>query len=167
MLGRMLRQPPDAIAPLAPELHPDLTTRERISMQTAEKACQQCHGLINPLGFPLEHFDAVGRFRAKEKDAEIDATGSYEALSGETAEFHGSKALADYLAGSEEVHAAFVQRLFHFTVKQPIRAYGSDRPEIMQKQFAESGYNMRKLLVEAVVVAALHRPESASPTSQP
>jgi mono/diheme cytochrome c family protein len=155
VLGRMLRQPPDAIAPLAPELHPDLTTRQRITLQTAEKACQQCHGLINPLGFPLENFDAVGRFRTNEKEREIDATGSYEALNGDTAEFRGSQALAEYLAGSEEVHAAFVQRLFHFTVKQPIRAYGSDRPEIMRKAFAESGYNMRKLLVETVVVAAL------------
>ena len=46
------------------DLHADLTTRERVLLQTKAEACQSCHGMINPLGFTLENFDAVGRFRA-------------------------------------------------------------------------------------------------------
>ena len=45
--------------------------------------------MINPLGFTLEHFDALGRYRKEEKGKPIDATGSYETRSGETVKFSG------------------------------------------------------------------------------
>ena len=65
VLGRSLRPPPKAVAPLPAELHADLTTRERVALQTKPEACQSCHAMINPLGFTLENFDAVGRFRTR------------------------------------------------------------------------------------------------------
>src|SRR5207302_97648 len=40
VLGQTLRPPPEAFAPLAPELQPQLTTRERVSLQTKPQACQ-------------------------------------------------------------------------------------------------------------------------------
>src|SRR6202034_272152 len=63
VLGVALRPPPDAFTPLPAELHPDLNTRERITKQTSPKDCRSCHAIINPLGFTLEHFDAIGRLR--------------------------------------------------------------------------------------------------------
>jgi cytochrome c553 len=66
MLGRVLMPPPEAFTPVPAELHPDMTTRERVAMQTKPDACMSCHDLINPLGFTLEHFDAIGRFRQAE-----------------------------------------------------------------------------------------------------
>ena len=66
VLGRSLRPPPAAQVPLAPELHPELTTRERVTLQTSPASCTTCHGMINPLGFALENFDAVGRYRKAE-----------------------------------------------------------------------------------------------------
>ena len=125
VLGRVLRPPPEAVAPLAPDLHPDLTTRQRVTLQTKPESCQSCHGMINPLGFTLEHFDAVGRYRNEEKGRPIDATGSYETRAGEMVKFDGVRDLAAFLAGSEETHTAFVQQLFHYLVKQPVRAYRS------------------------------------------
>ncbi|MGH7127383.1 MAG: DUF1592 domain-containing protein, partial [Planctomycetaceae bacterium] len=104
VLGRFLKPPPEAVTPLAPDLHPDLTTRERVSLQTDSVSCRKCHGLINPLGFSLEHFDAVGRYREQEKDRPIDAAGFYVTQSGEAARFTGARELAEFLAGSEEVH---------------------------------------------------------------
>ena len=89
VLGRVLRPPPEAVAPLAPDLHPDLTTRQRVTLQTKPESCQSCHGMINPLGFTLEHFDAVGRYRKDEKGRPIDATGSYETRTGEMVKFEG------------------------------------------------------------------------------
>ena len=50
VLGRVLRPPPEAVAPLAPDLHPDLTTRQRVAIQTQPESCRSCHGMINPLG---------------------------------------------------------------------------------------------------------------------
>src|SRR5262249_49660789 len=126
VLGRSLRPPPEAAAPLPAELHPNLTTRERIMLQTRPTACTTCHAMINPLGFPLENFDAVGRFRAEEHGKAIDATGLYQTRTGDTVKFNGARELAQFLAASEETHDAFVEQLFHHLVKQPIRAYGPE-----------------------------------------
>jgi hypothetical protein len=155
VLGRSLRPPPEAAAPLPPELHPDLTTRERITLQTRPASCTTCHGLINPLGFPLERFDAVGRYRSEERGKTIDATGSYQTRSGETVTFDGARDLATFLAGSEETHDAFVEQLFHHLVKQPVRAFGAEMLGDLRHSFAENGYNIRKLLAEIVTVSAM------------
>jgi len=56
--GRHTPAAQDAFTPLAEDLHPTLTTRERVALQTSPAACQSCHTTINALGFTLEHFDA-------------------------------------------------------------------------------------------------------------
>jgi cytochrome c553 len=155
VLGRTLPAPPAAVAPLAPDLHAGLTTRQRVSLQTSPKSCQTCHSMINPLGYTLEHFDAVGRFRQDEKGKPIDATGSYQTRSGETVTFKGARNLAKYLAGSDETHSAFVQQLFHYLVKQPIRAFGPDELSELRDSFVHHDFNIRKLMVESIAASAL------------
>ena len=155
VLGRSLPAPPAAVAPLAPDLHAGLTTRQRVELQTSPKSCQMCHGMINPLGYTLEHFDAVGRFRKEEKGKPIDATGTYQTRSGETVTFTGARALASFLAGSEETHTAFVQQLFHCLVKQPVRAFGSQELSELREFFVNHDFHMRKLMVEIIATSAL------------
>lgn len=157
VLGVSLRPPPDAFAPLSPDLHPQLTTRERVTLQTSPQNCMTCHGVINPLGYTLEHFDAVGRFRAKEKDKPIDATGLYRTRDGKEVRFSGIHELATFLAGSEEVQETFVQKLFQEMTNRPIRAYGPRKVQDLRESFARSGYNVRKLLVAIAAEAALIR----------
>jgi hypothetical protein len=154
VLGRVLRPPAQSVAPLPPEIHAELNTRQRVALQTQPEACQGCHGMINPLGFTLENFDAIGRYRESEKKQPIDATGSYLTQSGEVKSFHGEKDLAAFLAASEESQDAFVKQLFHHTVKQPIRAYGPDRLHDLQKSFAKNDYSIQKLLIEIVADSA-------------
>ena len=155
VLGRVLRPPPEAVAPLAADLHPDLTTRQRVSVQTRPGSCQSCHAMINSLGFTLENFDAVGRYRIEEKGHTIDATGAYETRSGETVTFDGVRSLAAFLAASEETHTAFVQQLFHNLVKQPVRAFGYQALPNLRKFFATHEFNIRKLMVEILATSAL------------
>jgi hypothetical protein len=161
LLGRRLRPPPDAVAPVSPDLHPNLSTRERIALQTKSQACMSCHTLINPLGFTLEQYDSLGRFREAEKGKPIDATGSYQTLSGETVEFKGARDLGEFLAKSAETHQAFVEHLFHGLVKQPVRAHGTDAPERLRKRFAENGFSIRKLIADVIQTAALAGRENA------
>jgi cytochrome c553 len=167
VLGQMLRPPPDAFTPLPPELHPQLTTRERVTLQTKPQACVTCHGMINSLGFALENFDALGRFRDKEKDRPVDATGSYQTRSGKTVQFRGLRDLATFLAESPETHEAFVERLFHYMVKQPIRAFGSTEPLTLQRSFADNRYSIRKLVVEIVADSAMTAREEKRKTTGP
>jgi hypothetical protein len=165
LLGRALRPPPEAFVPLAPDLRPDLTTRERIALQTEPKACQSCHGLINPLGFTLERFDAVGRYREEDQGKPIDASGAYKLRTGETKTFDGARELAEFLAGSEEVQRSFVSQLFHYLVKQPILAYGKETAADLRRHFAARDFHVRKLMAEIATTAALTGIDGAAEAS--
>jgi hypothetical protein len=151
LLGRTLNPPPAAFTPLAPSLHPSLTTRERVTLQTKPEACNTCHSLINPLGFSLEGYDAVGRIRSQENGKGVDASGYYKSRSGETVKFRGAADLAQFLASNEETQAAFTEKLFHHLVKQPILAFGPKMSERLRREFVESRYSIRKLMVSIMV----------------
>lgn len=155
LLGRTLRPPPEAVTPLAPDLHADLTTRERVALQTKAENCMGCHSLINPLGFTLENFDAVGRYRKEEQGKQIDASGGYIAKSGQAVDLPGVRALAEYLATSDEAHSALVQQLFQYLVKQPPQAYGPEMLPTLRTSLAEHDFNLRELMVEIMVATAL------------
>lgn len=179
VLGNVLKPPEEAVAPLAPEQHPDLTTRERVALQTRAVACQTCHTMINPLGFALEEFDAIGRRRTAEMrggvEKPIDASGSYLPREGPEATFQGARELASYLATSRDAQEAFVQSLFHALVKQPVRAWGENTLENLRTSFAAGGFDIRRLVVDIMVMAAtppkveLAESQAASspPESQP
>lgn len=69
VLGRKLPKPPKGI-PVLPEVPPEgLTERKLTELHSTQPACMSCHRSIDPYGFVLEEFDAIGRFR------ERDATG--------------------------------------------------------------------------------------------
>jgi mono/diheme cytochrome c family protein len=155
VLGRTLRPPPDAVSPVAPSLHPNLTTRERTALQTHAQTCQSCHSLINPLGFPLERFDALGRVRNMENQHPINAKGSYLSRAGELKKFDGARELAAFLAGSDEVHTAFIEKLFYYSVKQPIRALAPKELPTLKRKFVDNDYNIRRLMAEIATEAAL------------
>jgi len=158
MLGRLLQPPPAAFTPLPAEKHPNLTTRQRVTLQTQPAMCQGCHGMINPLGFSLERFDAIGRLRNRENGVPIDAMGSYRGRDGEPVKFFGARGLARFLAGSEEAHGALVEKLFQNVVKQPVRAFGSETLPSLDRAFAANEFSIRKQLVEIMAASALGAP---------
>jgi cytochrome c553 len=162
LLGRSLKPPPEAVSPLAADLHKDLTTRERVALQTNSAACMSCHAMINPLGFTLEHYDAIGRYRADEQGKPINSNGKYLTRGGDTVEFAGVRDLAKFLAASDETHAAFVEQLFHHLVKQPVRAYGPERLAELKQSFVENQFNIRKLAATIVTSAAEYQPDASA-----
>jgi hypothetical protein len=154
VLGRSLRPPPMAVSPLPVELNASLSTRERIALQTKPEACQSCHAMINPLGFTLENFDAVGRFRTEDAGKSIDPSGAYLTRLGDLVKFEGVRDLATFLADSEEVRSAFVEQLFHYLVKQPIRAFGPDTLPHLRNSFTSNRFNIQQLMVDIATTAA-------------
>lgn len=165
MLGRTLRPPNEAFTPLSPDLHPDLTTRERVALQTKPENCQVCHEKINGLGFVLEGFDAVGRARATERGRAIDPSGRYTMRTGKSIAFAGPQQLARYLASSEDAHQAFIHRAFQYFVKQPPAAYGIETEDRLLDAFVENQFNIRQLLVDIAVVACSEAEKSHSPSA--
>lgn len=154
VLGRTLRPPNEAFTPLNPDLHPELTTRQRVEMQTGEAKCMVCHQKINALGFPLENYDAVGRFRMEEHGKPINASGGYVTRDGKQVSISSPADLATFLAENDDAQRAFVERVFEHFAKQPLAAYGDEVAEDLMKRFRESGYHLRRLIVEVAVVVA-------------
>lgn len=164
VLGRHLNPPQMAVTPVPPDLHPDLNTRERIALQTSPTDCRACHDMINGLGFTLEHFDAVGRYRDVEQDRPIDASGSYLTQAGESVKFSGAQELAAFLANTEETQAAFAEQLFRYLLKQPVQAFGPEQLPELRKSFADSGFSVRRLLVELMAESAVTARQLSEPS---
>src|SRR6185503_20847536 len=80
ILTNLLGSPPPAPPPNVPELREvdhgqPATMRERLAQHRANASCASCHAKMDPLGFGLENFDAIGRWRTSDVDgAAIDAT---------------------------------------------------------------------------------------------
>lgn len=155
LLGVGLKPPNEAFTPLAPDLHPTLSTRERVELQTKGVNCQSCHAVINPVGFALENFDAVGRYRETDNQKPVNPRGSFTTRAGEATAFNGPVELAKFVAGSEDAHRAFAEQMFHHLIQQSIRAYGPNTGEELREKFAKTGIHVRQLAIEIVTTAAL------------
>ncbi|MEM0895613.1 MAG: DUF1592 domain-containing protein [Verrucomicrobiota bacterium] len=156
IVGEKLNPPPDATTFDDGKFDPSLTMREKVTELTRSKACMACHQTINPLGFSLEHYDAIGRWRWKEKDKPIDATSNFETGEGQKIKLTGPRDVANYAAKNPFAHKTFIRQLFQHTVKYAPAAYGTDTLEELRKTFADSGFHVRNILAEISVLAAMH-----------
>lgn len=155
IVGRALKPPPMAIQFMDGRFDPTLTMREKVTELTASENCMSCHSIINPLGFSLEHFDGAGRYRTTDNNKPVDALSDYLESDGKVVKFTGARDVAEYAANSPQAQKGFVQQVFHHLVKQPAAAYGPETLEKLREQFAKEKFNIQKLMVEVVKVAAL------------
>ena len=163
IVGRALKPPAMAMTFKDAEFAPNLTMREKVAELTRPTACQSCHSVINPLGFSLEQYDAVGRFRTRENGRLIDPASNYTTNDGETIRLTGARDLAEYAASSDQAQNAFIEQLFNQVVKQPMLAYGADIMNRLRQSFVASEFNIQKLLVDIATISALQGIEN--PTS--
>jgi hypothetical protein len=81
VLEQLLGTPPPPAPPDVPELEKDGkpitagTLRQRMELHRQNPSCANCHAKMDPLGFGLENFNAVGAYRTKDEGQPIDATG--------------------------------------------------------------------------------------------
>jgi len=116
--------PPGALDP--PEFKADMTTRQRYEEKTKNEPCASCHAKMNPIGFVLEQYDALGRHRTQERilDAEtgeqialldIDTSAVPQLLDGDKTEISEAAELMEGVADTGEVEACFARNYFQFT----------------------------------------------------
>lgn len=160
ILSRSLKPPPMAIEFKDSKFDPTLTMREKVAELTKSQACMTCHSTINPLGFSLENYDAVGRFRTMEKNKPIDSTSDFAIDNGQSVTFTGARDVAEYAVQDEISQRGFIEHLFQHEIKQASRAYGKNTLEELRSQFAAANFNIQKLIVEINTLAALHGVES-------
>jgi Protein of unknown function (DUF1588) len=156
IVGRALKPPPMAMAFKDSDFAPDLTMRQKVEELTRPQACQGCHSVINPLGFSLEHYDAVGRFRTKDGDRAINSVSDYTTDDGAIVKLAGARDVAEFAVKSEHAQEAFIEQLFHQIVKQPMLAYGANVQDRLRESFVASNFNIQQLMVDIVTVSVLH-----------
>jgi hypothetical protein len=129
--------------------------REKITELTHNGSCMSCHAVINPLGFSLENFDAIGRWRTKDNNKPVNAVSEFANEEGTKVKLSGPRDIVNYVANNPSGHRAFIRHLFNHTVKQPIPAYGPKVMDELQKNFGAANCSIQKLLVEIALVVAL------------
>jgi hypothetical protein len=155
IVGMSLKPPQKAVVFEDSHFNPKLTMREKISELTRSGACMSCHSMINPLGFSLENFDAVGRWRTKDNNKPVNAVSEFTTHEGMLVRLTGPRDIVNYVAANPGGHRAFIRHLFHHLIKQEPIAYGPKVLDDLQKSFAASGCHIQKLLVEIALVAAV------------
>jgi hypothetical protein len=134
------------VAAVAPELAPGLTTRERYAMhRTASSACFGCHRLIDDLGFALEHYDALGRYRADENGKPIDASGQLSETDVDGS-LDGARSLAERMGDSTQVRECYAQQWFRFALGRSQQAQDRCSLSRVRRSF-EAGSPIADLLV--------------------
>lgn len=153
IVGMSLKPPMKAVIFEDSHFNPALTMREKITELTRSGGCMACHRMINPLGFSLENFDAVGRWRMKDNNKPVNAVTDFATDEGKTVHLTGPRDIVNYVADNPSGHRAFIRHLFHHFVKQEPMAYGVPTLDNLQRDFAANGCNIQRLLVEVAVTA--------------
>ena len=167
IVGRGLKPPPVAVAFKDDEFSPDLTMREKITQLTRDSACISCHSVINPLGFALENYDAVGRWRTMDRERPVKTDSEYVTIDGQKMTVRSAHDIANYAIGSPRAHRAFVSQLFHHLVKQPPEAFGHRTIEELRLSFAASEFNIQKLIAHITQVSAGRKASSPATATKP
>lgn len=149
VLGERLPKPPKNV-PQLPETAPQgLTERQLIESHSTEPGCAKCHARIDPLGFALENFDAIGRFR-RQDSAGLPIDSNTRLSDGTRLE--GLAGLQQYLLGPkrESFVRQFNRKLLGYALGRSVQL--SDEPLLneMQARLAAEGFNVR-LAIELVV----------------
>ncbi|MFK7735211.1 MAG: DUF1592 domain-containing protein [Pirellulaceae bacterium] len=141
-------EPPPADVPPLPENHTDvdkLSIRERLAQHRESTACRGCHRKLDPLGFALENFDAVGRWRDfDEQNLPIDASGTLFGVHPFT-DVTGIKTIL--LDRPEIFHRAFFQHLLSYALARDTKAADFRSIDKMSSMAAEKNLGLRDLIV--------------------
>jgi len=130
VLGNLLGTPPPPPPANIPNLKENtvsetLPMRARLSAHRANAACASCHDLMDPVGFALENFDAIGRWRLSESGLPIDASGGLP----DGSRFTGVTGLEDALLEHPDLFVGTVtEKLLTFALGRGIRE--QDAPAI-------------------------------------
>ena len=146
-------QPPPEAAFAAPPDSPDAaaTNRERVEAVTDRDGCRGCHEVLNPLGYALEPFDAMGGWRDEDNGQPVDATGRLR-LPGEddAPAFDGPVQLAHHLAASEVVSRCYVEHWARYAIGRELREADAPAIDDLVAAFARNDGDIRTLLVDIV-----------------
>jgi hypothetical protein len=168
LLCQHIPNPPPGVNTQVPEPTPDrpLARRQRMQSHVDNPTCASCHRLMDPIGFGLENYDALGRWRAAEVlefegsgsgrnktppqtvELPIDNTGEIAGLANSA--FSDPTEIGRLLAGSRGCQECVVKQVFRYAFGR--METGADRDTIRAalNKFRDTGFKFKELLVALV-----------------
>ena len=150
LLENFLNYSPPPPPPDVPDLPPATkgaqarTVRERVEQHRSNPVCAACHNVMDPLGFALEHYDAIGRYRASDDGRPIDASG----VTPDGVKFEGLAGLRDLMDDRrEDFVATAAEKLLVYALGRGVEYY--DQPAIRQivRDAAPGDYQWSSVIV--------------------
>jgi mono/diheme cytochrome c family protein len=166
VLRKLLHDPPPPAPPNVPQLTrlegKLLTSRERLRLHQEEPQCASCHRRIDPIGFGLENFDAVGMWRTKDsyekqgvgkKEWEIDPAGAFHG----GPEFKDFYELREIIASRSDAFATgFTEALLEYALGRPVGFSDDDLVKAIVKRAKDKDLSVREI-IHAVVQSRAFR----------
>jgi hypothetical protein len=137
------------------------TRRQRQTAHVENAACASCHKLMDPIGFGLEGFDAIGRARSKETilingpdpnratpkkfDLPLETSGEVAGLPDSA--FSDSRQLGRILAGSPVCRQCIVRQIFRYANGRLETASDEETIQNLFAEFRDSGFHFKELLI--------------------
>ena len=153
VLSNLLGAPPPPPPPDVPALDEsavaaDLPMRERLAAHRSNAACASCHRTIDPAGFSLENFDAVGQWRDREVGGElVDASGTLPGAG----EFRGPDGLEDALLDRPELFVAtLTEKLLTFALGRGVEYYDAPAVRKIVRDAERDDYRFSALILGIV-----------------
>ncbi len=125
-----------------------LTLRQRTELHRTDAACANCHRILDPIGFGLENFDAIGRWRdTDDSGGAIDAAG--ELPGGKR--FSSPKELKGIIASREaDLARNLTEKLLAYALCRQLEGYDEIVVDRLMETIAKDGYRMQTLILEIV-----------------
>jgi hypothetical protein len=153
ILENILGQAPPPAPPGVPALEEaakdvsGLSLRKRLEIHREDPGCATCHQTMDPLGMGLENFDAVGRWRDRDADQPVDASGD---LPGGV-HFSGPLELVSILRGrQDQFHRAFTEKLLVYALGRGLQYYDRCAVNDILERMKQQGPRF-SVLVEGIV----------------
>ena len=152
ILENVLGMPPPPPPADVPELSEktisgELSIRERLAEHRANPACASCHNPMDPLGFALENYDAVGRWRTLDGGLPVDPSG--ELMDGTRVAGVADLELA-LLARPELFAATLTEKLLTFALGRGVEYYDAPAVRAVVKAASESDYRFSSIILGIV-----------------
>ena len=150
ILDNLLNSPPPAPPANVPPLEEGagsggrkLTAREMVERHRANPSCASCHARIDPLGFALENYDVLGRWRTRDGDGAIDTSGKLP----DGTSIAGPGELKQVLMGRDGafVHAT-VERLLTYAIGRELEARDQPAVRDIMRLTAPGGYRFHDVI---------------------
>ena len=150
VLEQILGTPPPPPPPNVPELAEgneiaaEASLRERMRIHRDNPDCAGCHAKMDPIGFALENFDGIGRWRDFDGKFPIDSAVTL----GDGSNVSGSDSLKRLLRDREDFVNSFIEKMLTFSLGRGVEFY--DRPVVktIQDTSAETGFKLSTVVTE-------------------